>query len=155
MKIVLKRILVPVDFSRTSEAALLYGAAMTKVFEASIHLLHVVETIAGAEPLELQIDARKPIEDAIQAKALEDLQRLLSAEDQTQLRAEFAVEWGSPLVEIVRYAKAQSIDLVVMGTHGRSGIKHVIIGSVAENVVRSAPCPVMTVRHPEHEFVLP
>jgi nucleotide-binding universal stress UspA family protein len=155
MKIVLQQILVPTDFSPPSQAALLYGVAMAKELKGSIHLLHVIETVAGAEPLELQIDARKPIEDAIQAKALKDLERLLSAEDRARLHAELSLEWGSPFVEIVRYAKAHAIDLIVMGTHGRSGIRHLIIGSVAENVVRSAPCPVMTLRHPEHEFVLP
>jgi nucleotide-binding universal stress UspA family protein len=62
---------------------------------------------------------------------------------------------GSPFLEIVRYAKDKNIDLIVLGTHGRSGLSHVLLGSVAERVVRKAPCPVLTVRHPEHEFVMP
>jgi len=62
---------------------------------------------------------------------------------------------GSPFVEIVRYARTHDIDLVIMGTHGRGPIAHMLMGSTAERVVRKAPCPVLTVKHPEHEFVMP
>ncbi len=62
---------------------------------------------------------------------------------------------GGPYVEIVRYAKERDIDLIVMGTHGRGFVAHMLMGSVAEKVVRRAPCPVLTVRHPEHDFVVP
>ena len=62
---------------------------------------------------------------------------------------------GHPFVEIIRYAREQDVDCIVLGTHGRSGLSHLLLGSVAERVVRKAPCPVLTVRHPEHEFVMP
>jgi len=155
MKVELKRILVPTDFSDKSKAALIYGVALADQFGASLYLLHVVEVVAGAEPLTLQLASRKSIEESIEAAAWDELRRLLSSEDQARLRAELALEWGTPFVEIVRYARSRTIDLIAMGTHGRGGIQHLIIGSVAENVVRSAPCPVLTVRHPEHEFVRP
>jgi universal stress protein A len=155
MKVVLKRILVPTDFSDKSKAALTYGVALAEEFGATLHVLHVLETIAGADPLTQQLDPRKAIEASIEATAWDELRRLFSTEDQTRLRAELALEWGTPFVEIVRYARSRTIDLIAMGTHGRGGIQHLIIGSVAENVVRSAPCPVLTVRHPEHEFVRP
>jgi universal stress protein A len=70
-------------------------------------------------------------------------------------RAVRAVAEGSPKVEIVRYARKQEIDLIVLATHGRSGLAHVLIGSVAENVVRTAPCAVLTVRPEGHQFVMP
>ena len=60
-----------------------------------------------------------------------------------------------PFVEIIRYAKENAIDMIVMGTHGYSGVKHLILGSVAENVVRKAPCPVLTIRPENHQFVMP
>jgi nucleotide-binding universal stress UspA family protein len=62
---------------------------------------------------------------------------------------------GSPHVQIVQHARDEDIDLVVVATHGRSGLKHALIGSVAEKIVQMAPCPVLTVKHPEHEFVMP
>jgi nucleotide-binding universal stress UspA family protein len=65
------------------------------------------------------------------------------------------VALGRPFMEIIRYAKDNQMDLIVLGTHGRSGLRHVLLGSVAERVVRKAPCPVLTIRHPEHEFVMP
>jgi len=65
------------------------------------------------------------------------------------------VREGTPFYEIVRFAQEQDIDLIVMGTHGHTGLAHMLLGSVTEKVVRRAPCPVLTVRHPEHEFVHP
>jgi nucleotide-binding universal stress UspA family protein len=62
---------------------------------------------------------------------------------------------GRPFMEILGYAKDRHVDLIVIGTHGRSGLRHVLLGSVAERVVRKAPCPVLTIRHPEHDFVMP
>jgi nucleotide-binding universal stress UspA family protein len=153
MKIALRRILVPTDFSEESHIALKYGVALAEAFDASLHVLHVLEVIAGAEPLAWQIDSRKSVESAIEATAWDELRRLLTPEEHERFRATLALEWGSPFVEIVGYAKEHQIDLIAMGTHGRGKVARLIIGSVAENVVRSAPCPALTIRHPEREFV--
>jgi nucleotide-binding universal stress UspA family protein len=155
MKILLQRILVPTDFSDKSGAALTYAVALVEQFGASLHLLHVIETIVSGESVVWPVGPRKEVEQAVETTAWDDLNGMLSAEDRKRLRAELALEWGAPFVEIVRYARAHDIDLIAMGTHGRSGVKHLLLGSVAENVVRCSPCPVLTVRHPEHEFVLP
>jgi nucleotide-binding universal stress UspA family protein len=155
MKILLRRILVPTDFSDRSKVALTYAIALVEQFDASIHMLHVVESIVGAYPEPWEIGPRDELDRAIADSAWDDLNGLLPPDDRQRLHAELALEWGTPFVEIVRYARAHEIDLIVMGTHGRGGVKHLLLGSVAENVVRSAPCPVLTVRHPEHEFVLP
>ena len=155
MKVRLQRILVPTDFSDTSEMALKYAIALVEQFGASLHLLHVVEAIVSGDTVAWQLGPREDVERAIEATAWDDLRRLLAPEELTRLRGQLALEWGTPFVEIVRYAKAHDISLIAMGTHGRSGIQHLLIGSVAENVVRSSPCPVLTVRHPEHDFVLP
>jgi nucleotide-binding universal stress UspA family protein len=154
MKIALRRILVPTDFSDKSGAALTYAVALVEQFGSSLHLLHVVEAAFGGEMLPFESGA-EDVQRAIEARAWEDLRGLLPIDDGYRLRAELALEWGAPFVEIIRYARAHEIDLITMGTHGRTGVKHVLLGSVAENVVRSSPCPVLTVRHPEHEFVLP
>ena len=80
-------------------------------------------------------------------------EHVLSDAERQKYSAEIVTLIGSPFLEIVTYAKAQDIDLIVMGTHGRGPIAHMLMGSVAEKVVRKAPCPVLTVRHPEHEFI--
>lgn len=146
----LKRILVPTDFSETSEAAVKYGMALARVFKAQLYLLHVPEPgeAAGVEhPIGLA--------DITQNPAGEQLSTLLTDEEMAELRPERVMRNGKPSNEIVRYAQENDIDLIVMGTHGREGVARVMIGSVAEMVVRRAPCPVLTVHHPEHEFVLP
>jgi nucleotide-binding universal stress UspA family protein len=153
LKVTLRRILVPTDFSAESAAALKYGIAFAEAFGGAIHLIHVIDVIAGAEPLAFQIGARQSVETAIETRAWDDLNGLLPADERKRLRAELALEWGAPFVEIVRYVKEHAIELIVMGTHGRGGVEHLLMGSVAENVVRTAPCPVLTVRHPEREFV--
>ena len=82
-------------------------------------------------------------------------ERQLAELDQADLKSERATSVGHPFVEIIRYAKANEIDLIVIGTHGRGPVKHLLLGSVAEKVVRKAPCPVLTVRQPGHTFVMP
>jgi nucleotide-binding universal stress UspA family protein len=98
------------------------------------------------------------LDESIQHAARELLGGLLSREDQEAVGAEYVLRAsgrGGPYVEIVRCARDSSIDLIVMGTHGRGFVAHMLMGSVAEKVVRRAPCPVLTVRHPEHEFIMP
>ena len=93
-----------------------------------------------------------------QNAARELLGKILTEQEDKELRAEYVLRasgLGGPYVEIVRYAQERTIDLIVMGTHGRGFVAHMLMGSVAEKVVRKAPCPVLTVRHPEHEFVIP
>jgi nucleotide-binding universal stress UspA family protein len=94
----------------------------------------------------------------LQHAAHDLLARTLSAHDQQGLDVEYVLldgGLGAPHAEILRYATEQEIDLIIMGTHGRGRVAHILMGGVAEHVVRKAPCPVLTVRHPEHEFVMP
>ena len=155
--IVLKNVLVPTDFSEPSEIAARYAKAFAQTFNASLHVLHVIEETALVYG-ELTSGTFFPLNstlEEVERGVRERLNRVLSDEERTRYRAQLVTRNGSPFVEIVRYAKAHAIDLIVMGTHGRGPIAHMLIGSVAERVVRKAPCPVLTVRHPEHEFVMP
>ena len=144
--IVPRDILVPIDFSDTSKAALLWAAGLGHSCNAALHLLHVLESITVADPLAVPFEPRARIEQAVEDNASEELRALLSTEDQQRLRVTLAVEWGSPQVEIVRYAASHQIDLVAMGTHGHGRTHHVLLGSVAADVVRNAPCTVLVVR---------
>jgi nucleotide-binding universal stress UspA family protein len=144
--ILLKQILVPIDFGEASEVALTYGRALARTFGASLHVLHVMEN-----PF-LRPTAVDP--SVLKAAAATHLGERLSDDDRA-LHATAVLETSdNPAEEIVKYAKAHTIDLVVMGTHGRGTMAQLLVGSVAERVVRTAPCPVLTVRHPEREFVV-
>ena len=149
--IALKRILVPTDFSETSEAAVKYAVELSRGFNSALHVLHVVEPNSAHDegpgfPLGLM--------EGIQNAARERLNKVLTEEETALGRPEAALRVGNPFLEIIRYAKENDIDLIVMGTHGRGFVTHMLMGSVAEKVVRKAPCPVLTVRDTRHEFVL-
>lgn len=155
--IALKKILVATDFSEPSEAALSYGRELARNFGASLTVLNVVDNILtrayGSDGIVLvDPELQREIEDA----ARRQVDALLFDEDRKTLGAIGVVLTStSPSATIVTYARDEKFDLIVMGTHGRGAVAHLLMGSVAERVVRTAPCPVLTVRHPEHEFVLP
>jgi universal stress protein A len=152
----IKNVLVPTDFSEPSDVALRYGKAFAESFQAGLHLIHVLDesalvypwTSPDGTPIALGA-ARSEMENMIKDR----LSKILSDAEREKYSARVSTLCGSPFMEIVAYAKAQNIDLIVMGTHGRGPIAHMLMGSVAEKVVRKAPCPVLTVRHPEHEFI--
>jgi nucleotide-binding universal stress UspA family protein len=155
--ITLKRILVPTDFSETSDAALNYGRALARTFGSSLHVLHVAENIfSRAFAGEGYVAIVPELQADLERSARERIAELLIDNDTPKLDTQGVVTTSNATaLEIVAYAKKNDIDLIVMGTHGRGGVAHLFMGSVAERVVRTAPCPVLTVRHPEHEFVLP
>ena len=150
----LNTILVPSDFSDCSDAAVLYGLELARRFDARVHLLHVIQDPAAqpwaAEGLAIPLFAAV---EQWQKEAKERLQASVPKADAGRVTVAVAVAMPHP--EILRYAAANEIDLIVMGTHGRAGVSHMLLGSIAERVVRRAPCPVLTVRHPEREFVQP
>ena len=152
----IKRILLATDFSEASDAALAYALSCADAFGASVHVLHVLEDLAAhAWTTEVYVAALPGVHEEMARQAQERLDAILSPEQRAKYRAVVSLRTGSPFVEIVRYARDEEMDLVVLGTHGRGAIAHMLLGSVAERVVRKAHCPVMTVRLPEHEFVLP
>jgi nucleotide-binding universal stress UspA family protein len=154
---ILKDILVATDFGEASNTALLYGRDLARRFGARLHVIHVVDLLVGhVGASEGLIGNLQELQEDDEAQAERDVQALLSDEDRQMLRARTVVTTSStPAEAIVDYAKAQNIGLIVVGTHGRRAMARLFVGSVAERVVRSAPCPVLTVRHPEHEFIVP
>lgn len=156
MNIVLKKILCPTDFSENSEHALKYALALAILSQADLQLFHVVEPITYPQSTELfepvldEVELMMKMEAAYQ-KQLED-QVIALKEEYPKITGKLVN--GNTFLEIIKAAR-DDVDMIVMGTHGRTGLAHVLIGSVAERVVREAPCPVLTVKHPEHEFVKP
>jgi nucleotide-binding universal stress UspA family protein len=148
MKLEVRRILVPTDFSPPSERALELAIEFARRFGAELTLFHAHELPAYVFP-----DGVMPVSPEI----LLELERSMNAElDRLAARVRAAgvpvstkTGVGAHDVEIVRYASEMNADLIIMGTHGRTGLRHVLLGSVAEKVVRRAPCPVLTVRPTE------
>jgi nucleotide-binding universal stress UspA family protein len=149
------RILVATDFSEPSEAALSYARMLARQFGASFHLLHVLEAgLTGTFSSEAYIPESPALMNELLQDAKLKLARRLLPSDKALYKATKEVIVGRAAKTIVQYAAEQKFDLIVMGTHGRTGFGHFLVGSVAEHVVRSAPCPVLTV-HATGKELLP
>lgn len=150
----LKTVLVPTDFSPTSEQALRYARALADAFGATLHIIHVIEEPYGQPwAVEAYGFSLAALQDEWVKEAQKRIATILTPDEQQRYRAETSTVLGHPVSEILSYARERQVDLIVMGTHGRGPLGHVVMGSVAERVVRRAPCPVLTVRPEEHEFV--
>ncbi len=146
-----KRILMCTDFSENSLPARQYAIEWAKAFRAELFILHVVNSrllgypgfaasALGETTIMIEEQIRKGVEEELET---------IAGECQAQFeKVRVFSETGSPAEEIVAFAKAKAVDLIVMGTHGWTGAKHLLLGSTAENVVRTSECPVLTVRVP-------
>lgn len=150
-----EKILLATDFSEAARIAGEHAKLLAKRLRADLHILHVMEnplinlTLADSYTFpdeilrQAEIDARKHLELSLTPKQREDFNAVLS------------VRAGSPFVEIVRYGREQHINLIILGTRGRGPIAHLLLGSVAEQVLRKATCPVLVVRKGDEELVMP
>jgi nucleotide-binding universal stress UspA family protein len=151
--ITIRRILCPTDFSELSKAALAQAAALARWYEAEITLLYVAPAaFTAAEVVYVPSPWLSP---EMLEKWRGDLHAFAQSSREEGLRVRIDLCEGNPSTEILDTARTGAFDLIVMGTHGRRALAQLMMGSVAERVVRIAPCPVLTVRHPEHEFVRP
>ena len=144
------RILVPTDFSATADAALDYASMLADRFGASIELLHVLDDpfVADGMAAEAYISEAPALRTAMLQEARERLRQRASARTGIpEITTE--VLFGHGARTIAEFAAERGTDLIVMGTHGRTGFAHFVLGSVAERLVRTSPCPVLTVRHPD------
>ncbi len=144
----LKKILCPIDYSDCSKEALKYAVSYTIKNKAKLYLLHVIDTSAYDESLDTMVDE-------IIKQHKTRLLEYVPEETRNDMKIEALVVQEIPFAGIINVAKKNKIDMIVMGTHGRTGIAHILIGSVAEKVVRKAPCSVLTVRQSGHKFVMP
>jgi nucleotide-binding universal stress UspA family protein len=155
--IAIKNILVATDFGEASDSALNYGRELAGRFGAKLHVLHVAQnfyvTTFGAETYAAVVPEMQ--EEIITAAKKRLDEAVLDSDHSGPATKPVVMTSSSPAYAIVDYAGENGIDLIVMGTHGRGTLAHLVMGSVAERVVRLAPCPVLTVRNPEHEFVKP
>jgi len=149
----LRRILVPLDFSTPSLKALRYARAFAHQFKAGLVLLHVTEPVVFPSELGYAPLATETLERSFQEDAQAKLSAIALEPTATALPVETVLRVGRPFHEIVSAAAELNTDLIIIATHGFTGLTHVLLGSTAERVVRHAPCPVLVVREQEHEFV--
>jgi nucleotide-binding universal stress UspA family protein len=149
-----EKILCPVDFSEFTDEILAYAINIAKRFDSELHLIHVIPNLNYFTPYEsfLTPENLVAIERNIEGEVGRDFDKITKKLDLPFTRI---IKTGVTFVEIIDYINDQGISLVVMGTHGRSGIEHILIGSVAEKVVRKSPCPVLTVRPKDKAFKMP
>ena len=153
--IVLKQILVATDFSESAAVAMAYGRDLARTFNARLHVLHAVEDVMLRYSPEVGF-ASPELQKNLEAAATRGLDKVITDDDRQTLVVVPVVSKAINIAaEIVDYAKANAIDLIITGTHGRGVVKHFLMGSVAERVVRTAACPVLTVHAKERDFIAP
>jgi nucleotide-binding universal stress UspA family protein len=147
MHMTVHHVLVPMDFSSYAEHALDYAIALAQKLQARVTLLHVIQPplVAGAD---MGVWPSPTFVAELEAAITSDMEGYLARVTTAGLAGEIVVIHGNPSQEILDTARKRQVDLIVMGTHGRTGLPHALLGSVAEKVVRSAPCPVLVTRHP-------
>ncbi|HEX9740529.1 MAG TPA: universal stress protein [Ignavibacteriaceae bacterium] len=148
----INKVLVPIDFSDYSKTSLKYAVNFAEHFKASLILVYVIEPIIYPPDFSMgQIAIPSPgIE--LDKRAKEELDRLAEKEIPHGLSVKKVIKTGKPFVEIIETASEENADLIIIATHGHSGVEHILFGSTAEKVVRKAPCPVLTLREPAKGF---
>jgi nucleotide-binding universal stress UspA family protein len=153
------KILAPTDFSEDSNLALGYAVTLAQKFSSEIVVVHVDQPLAPVMVSELNpgldVSTMNRIAEEGRLLALKELDRTTAQLRESGIKARGLMRVGAPFLEIINAAQSEVADLIVMGTHGRTGLAHVLMGSVAERVVNKAPCPVLTVRHPDRKFKHP
>jgi len=151
-----RRVLFPTDFSEYASQALRYAIGIARDYGAALHVLHVIPTTEMA----VQFEPVAPLLDAgffeeLDKRAREQLGQVVPKAVHEEIGVTLALRRGTAFLEIVRYAREEGIGLIVIATHGRTGLRHALFGSVAEKVIRKAPCPVLSFRPEGHEFEMP
>jgi nucleotide-binding universal stress UspA family protein len=142
----IRRILVPIDFSVHSKNALRYAVPLAERFGASLHLIYVVEPTIYPADLGFGQVVLPGVEEELREKGAVELQNLIETEIAGRVVASAIVRTGKPHQEILREAEDKGADLIVVASHGHTGVEHMLFGSTAMRIVRLAKCPVTTVR---------
>ena len=152
MEFEIKKVLVPIDFSDYSKSSLKYAVNFAKNFNASLVLVYVVEPVIYPPDFSMGQIAIPAAGIEMDKRAKEELNKLAKKEIPSDLNVKKIIKTGKPFVEIVETAAEEDVDLIIIATHGHTGVEHILFGSTAEKVVRKAPCPVLTLREPAKGF---
>ena len=149
----IKRVLVPTDFSDTARRALTYGISFAREFGAELLLVHVVENLTVGYASDLFPVPMAEVFEEVSGYAKGELAKLAAEAREKGVSVREVVVQGKPSAEIVRIAAEEKTDIIVLGTHGKGMLDKALFGSTTERVIRKAPCPVLSCRLHEHEFV--
>jgi universal stress protein A len=152
--IAMKKIVVPVDFSEYSKKSLRYAVEFATNFSSEILLVYVIEPVAYPADFSFGQIALPASETELRQRAEMQLEKLIETEIQSRVVARSFLRTGKPSSEILQLARDESADLIIIATHGHTGVEHVLFGSTAERVIRKAPCPVLSIRDKEKEFII-
>ena len=148
----IKKILVPIDFSDYSKSALKYAVNFCKNFNAEMILIYVVEPVIYPPDFSMGQIAIPSVNAEWDKRARQELDKLAKEEIPDSVPVKTIIKTGKPFLEIIENAGELDVDLIIIATHGRTGVEHILFGSTAEKVVRKAPCPVLTLREPIKGF---
>ncbi|MEP9410595.1 MAG: universal stress protein [Candidatus Brocadia sp.] len=151
----IERILFPTDFSACAKHALKYALDFASERGAKLYILHVIPKLnipVGTGGVTFPVSK---LYDDMEREAKKNIHHLVPKRFLEKIKVENIIVRGAPFQEIIKAAKKYDIDLITIATHGRTGLSHALLGSTAEKVVRTAPCPVLCVKYPEREFVVP
>ena len=156
----IQTILVPTDFSEPTREVMEFAVYLAKTFRAKLMLLHVFQTLPLAEAVNWLDTVAPPVAESglweqLKTAAQQQMARLKEKYQNAGVELETRLVDGVPFVEIIRLAKEEKIGLILMGSHGHTGVRHLLIGSVAEKVVRKATCPVLVVKPQNFHFEMP
>ena len=149
----ISKVLVPIDFSDYSKSALKYAVNFVKHFSAQLFLIYVVEPVIYPPDFSMGQIAIPSVDLEMDKRAIEELNKLAEQEIPAEIKVKSIVKTGKPFIEILETASEENVDLIIIATHGHTGVEHILFGSTAEKVVRKASCPVLTLREPIKGFL--
>ncbi|OGV97931.1 MAG: hypothetical protein A2Z59_11040 [Nitrospinae bacterium RIFCSPLOWO2_02_39_17] len=151
----IERILLPTDFSDFSKNAMEYAVSLVRMHKAKLYVLHVIEHIFDISGFYVPHLPVNELYREMEETAKNEIEKFINKKSREGIEVENMVVSGTPFLEIIRTAREKNIDLIVIATHGRTGLEHVLFGSVAEKVVRKSPCSVFVVKQTGMKFVMP
>lgn len=152
MENIIKKILVPIDFSEYSKSSLRYAVNFARNFNSELLLVYVVEPVIYPPDFSMGQIGIPSMDAEMDRRAVDELKSLAKAEIPEGVPCRTIVKTGKPFIEIIETAKEDNVDLIIIASHGHTGVEHLLFGSTADKVVRKAPCPVLTLREPLKGF---
>lgn len=151
----IKKILIPTDFSSSSMHALKYAIELNKTFGARLYILHILQDITDFSEFNLSPTILPQLYAEFEQNATSKLEDIVNTIIPRDMTCDTYIIHGVPFFEIIQFSKDECIDLIVIGSHGRTGIRHVLFGSTAEKVIKKSACPVLTIKSPDASFEMP